>query len=301
MPNAIASSVSTPPRSDTRFVDPPGELAVAPADPDAAAALPRLTPSFGSLTLARMLHEGKLEQAVQNNAHWYEALCRIHGIPNERHAGYWMSRHTMPPYMSNLITLAGVAHVEAQQAAIRAMIEIDGKPHFSVKDGFQCLDLAPLGFDILFHATWLYRSPSTPLPDDVRGLEWSVVSSPVELSTWEQTWRGTKANADAQGHAPIFTPDLLRDPDFHFLLGRRGAANVATAALNRSGDVVGISNVFSDVEGVGPLFPGAVRLATKVHPSLPMVGYERGASLVDAQQAGFEPLSGLTVWNRSTR
>jgi hypothetical protein len=47
------------------------------------------------------------------------------------------------------------------------------------------------------------------------------------------------------------------------------------------------------------LFPGAVRLATQLHPVLPIVGYERGASLIDAQGAGFERLRDLTVWNRS--
>ena len=56
--------------------------------------------------------------------------------------------------------------------------------------------------------------------------------------------------------------------------------------------------VFSDAESVGPLFPGAVRLATQLHPTLPIVGYERGASLIDAERAGFEPLRGLTVWDR---
>jgi hypothetical protein len=246
-----------------------------------------------------MIDEGKLNQAVQNNAHWYEALCRIHGVPGERHAGYWVSRGTMPPYMSNLITLTGAADAEAQLAAIRSMIEVDGKSHFSVKDGFECLDLGALGFAVLFHATWIYRPSRPASPGDVAGLEWSVVRSPAELEEWEQTWRGTKANADARGHAPIFLPSLLRDPDFHFLLGKRGSASLATAALNRSGDVVGISNVFSDVDNVGPLFPGAVRLATQLHPVLPIVGYERGASLIDAQDAGFERLRDLTVWNRS--
>jgi hypothetical protein len=246
-----------------------------------------------------MIDETKLEQAVQNNAHWYEALCRVHGVPGERRAGYWISRGTMPPYMSNLITLAGATHATAQRAAIRSLIEVEGKSHFSVKDGFQCLDLGALGFEVLFHATWIYRAPGLPSPGDVAELEWSVVRSPAELVEWEQTWRGNKANADARGHAPIFLPSLLQDADFHFLLGKRGNVSLATAALNRSGDVVGISNVFSEAQSVGSLFSGAVRLATQLHPSLPIVGYERGAALIDAQSAGCDALRGLTVWERA--
>jgi hypothetical protein len=87
--------------------------------------------------------------------------------------------------------------------------------------------------------------------------------------------------------------------DIQFLLGRRGSTSLATATLNRSGDVVGISNVFSDAEGVGPLFPDAIRLATQLHPALPIVGYERGDSLLAAESAGFERVGGLAVWNRS--
>jgi len=241
-------------------------------------------------------NEGKVDQAVQNNAHWYEALCRIHGVSGERHAGYWISHGTVPPYLSNLLTLTGAADAEAQLAAIRSLIEVDGKSHFSVKDGFQCLDLGALDFHVLFHATWIYRAPDTPVSGDVPELEWSVVRSPAELQEWEQTWRGT--NPHARGHAPIFLPSLLQDSDIHFLLGKRGGAGVATAALNRSGDVVGISNVFSDAEGIGPLFPGAVRLATQLHPALPIVGYERGDSLIDAGGAGFERLRDLTIWIR---
>lgn len=47
------------------------------------------------------------------------------------------------------------------------------------------------------------------------------------------------------------------------------------------------------------MFPGAVRLARELHPDLPIVGYERGDSLVAAESEGFEPLQRLTVWNRS--
>jgi hypothetical protein len=238
----------------------------------------------------------KLDQAVQNNAHWCEALCRTHGIRGERHAGYWIHRGRMPPYMSNLITLAGAAQTEAQLAAIRSMIELDGRRGFSVKDSFQCLELGSLGFEVLFHATWIYRAPHTLLPDAVVGLEWSVVRSPVELAEWEHAWRGSAANAAGRGPERVFSPDLLEDSNLQFLLGKRGAASLATAALNRSGDVVGISNVFSDAESVGPLLPGAVRLASKLHPTLPLVGYQRGASLIEARQAGFEPLGNLTVW-----
>jgi hypothetical protein len=201
--------------------------------------------------------------------------------------------------MSNFMTVANGAHADVQLAAIQSLIDVDRKQRFSVKDAFQCLDLTQLGFHVLFHATWIYRAPSTPAAEDEsERVVWTLAQSPADLATWERTWRGTRANAEARGQPPIFRSSLLQNQDFRFLLGRCDGASVATAALNRAGDAVGISNVFSDVEGVGPLFPGCVRMARSFYPELPLVGYERDAALAAATAAGFEPVGGLTVWNR---
>src|SRR6185295_9665119 len=99
----------------------------------------------------------------------------------------------------------------------------------------------------------------------------------------------------------IFGPGLLKEPELHFLAGRCGGAVVASAALNRTGDVVGLSNVSSGASGVGPLFPGCVRLAHQLYPGLAIVGYERGAELAAAEQAGFRRLRDLTVWQCAER
>jgi hypothetical protein len=73
---------------------------------------------------------------------------------------------------------------------------------------------------------------------------------------------------------------------------------VACGALNRTGDVVGLSNVFSARPGVGPLFPGCARLAHALYPGVPIVGYERDGALAAAERAGFERVHGLRVWQR---
>jgi hypothetical protein len=86
---------------------------------------------------------------------------------------------------------------------------------------------------------------------------------------------------------------------FHFLAGKRGDAIVASGALNWTGDVVGLSNVFSGIAGVGPMFPGCVRLAQELYPGIPIVGYARGDDLIAAENAGFARIHDLTVWQRS--
>lgn len=238
-------------------------------------------------------------RAVRNNALWCDATCRAHGWPGEFHDAYWINHGAVPPYTSKLITLAGEAQAADQRAAIEGLMRAEPDSYFSVKDAFQCLDLAPLGFGVLFHATWIQWAPDQALPrDPAERLEWTVVRGAGELIDWEQAWRGSPANAAADGTPRVFPPSLLDEPGLHFLAGRRGGTVVASGALNRTGDVVGLSNLFSGRPDVGPLFPGSVRLAQTLNPGVPIVGYERGDDLRAAEQAGFARVADLTVWQR---
>lgn len=239
----------------------------------------------------------RLAWAIENNVHWYDALCETHAVPGEHHATYWINRHTVPPYMSNLITLCDGPDTTAQVAAIRSLI--DAETHFGVKDSFQCLSLSELGLQILFRAAWIFRPEDAPSSDADSELSWRVVRTPLELQAWERTWRGVSNNHDAAEKTEIFRPALLRRTDFRFLLGERRGRAVATAALNRSGHAVGISNVFGASEERAQLFRDSVRLAHSIFPGLPLVGYERDDDLAAVGAAGFETLHGLTVWIRT--
>jgi hypothetical protein len=244
----------------------------------------------------------RLTAAAQNNVDWCDALCALHGAAGERNTTHWIQQGAVPPYMSNLITLAGFSHEREQIAAIKALIAADPNRCFSVKDAFQCLDLGPLGFQVLFHATWLFFAPSTPSPVvDRDACEWSLARTDVDFEIWERTWRGTPNNIDARSRPRVFLPQLLERSGFHFLIARRNGVVVATAALNRSASVVGISNVFSASEPPLALYSSGVRAARALYPSLPIVAYERDAGLAAALAVGFEAVHGLTVWNRDPR
>src|SRR5882672_8413467 len=110
--------------------------------------------------------EAKVMSAVRNNSQWCDAVCRAHQVPGEFHDAYWVNRGKVPPYTSKLISLAGQAQAATQLEAIRSLIASEPALRFSVKDAFQCLDLALLGFEVLFKATWIYWAPGDALPSD---------------------------------------------------------------------------------------------------------------------------------------
>jgi len=238
-------------------------------------------------------------QAAWNNSQWCDTLCSTHDHPGEFHPAYWMKRGKVPPYVPQLVTLDGRESVAIQLAAIRSLVAAEPSASLAIKDSFQCLDLAPLGFSVLFNATWIAWTPETAPPVDTRKqVEWSMVTTPEQLADWELAWRGSAANADLAEHERVFPRRLLDTHDLHFLIGTQNGAAVASGALNRTGDVVGLSNVFSAHPDVGPLFPGCVREARRLYPHLPIVGYARGDALLAAKRADCTEMSDLTVWHR---
>ena len=71
---------------------------------------------------------------------------------------------------------------------------------------------------------------------------------------------------------------------------------VAGAILNRTGVVVGLSNLFIPDGDAAHWWASCVAASQNLFPELPLVGYERGQDLIDAQQCGFEALGPLRIW-----
>jgi hypothetical protein len=73
------------------------------------------------------------------------------------------------------------------------------------------------------------------------------------------------------------------------------AGPAGRAVATRSAGVIGLSNVAGDLEAA---FAGAAALARAHWGPLPVVGYESGAALEAAHEAGFRSIGELTVWIR---
>lgn len=169
---------------------------------------------------------------------------------------------------------------------------------WSVKDSFCTLDLTPMGFSILFEATWLSRAASLPWPGpEIEGVRWSYLRDPLELERWEAAWDGFPGRA-IEAERRVFRQSLLAVDEIVFVAAHQGGRIVAGAVANRTGEVVGLSNVFAPAQDAAAYWAGCVASVMGAFPGLPLVGYERGADLNFAEEAGFSRLEPLRVWIR---
>ncbi|HEY1706707.1 MAG TPA: hypothetical protein VGG10_00470 [Rhizomicrobium sp.] len=227
---------------------------------------------------------------VSNNAAWCDAVARAHGGETAFAASHWHNMRQSPPFYPNLITLTPDDAAE-QLAAVRALAESgtleDG---WGVKDSFATLDLAPLGFEMLFAAQWLWR---TPVQGEASLSSFTRVNNEPKLAAWERGFSGE--------HEPmhIFKSALLADPDIAFF--GAGARDTVTAgfSVNRHAGVCAISNVFASGDA-GPDFLSRVTAAASVFSKdLPLVSYMPDQALPEWQAAGFELIGPLRIWVKS--
>lgn len=157
----------------------------------------------------------------------------------------------------------------------------------SVKDSFACLDLDAEGFGVVFDARWIvHRSPHRA----AAALVWTAVDGAGELDDW----------ATAAALHGIIRADLLADPSIRIFAGRRShdAPIDAGAIANLTGEVVGLSNVFSRDEDAHAVWRDLQGVVASRFPGHAIVGYEGGDDLASAIASGFAPLDPLRVWYR---
>ena len=119
----------------------------------------------------------------------------------------------------------------------------------------------------------------------------------LELESWEAAWDGSPGRAiEAEGR--VFRESLLATDEIVFVAAHQGGRIVAGAVAHRTGEVVGLSNVFAPAHDAAAYWAGCVASAMGAFPGLPLVGYERGADLNSAEEAGFSRLGPLRVWIR---
>jgi hypothetical protein len=241
------------------------------------------------------MNASKVELAAQNNSIWCDSICRAHGVPGEFFPEAWLNRAPVPPYYSNLVVLSAVQGAALKH--IRALMKLPLPANWSVKDSFCSLGLAPLGFEVLFEASWIWRGLTSSYPGSPStNIRWSRISASLELANWEAAWSDDSRNREAVGRQTKFPASLLPDPDLAFFAGAEESEIVAGGIANRTGAVVGLSNFFVKRGDAGMLWKGLIRSTLDVFPGLPLVGYERGRDLEVALACGFQSIGSLRVW-----
>ena len=239
----------------------------------------------------------RASKAAYNNAVLCDSVCRAHRVAGEFASGIWINRNRVPQFYPNAVTLSCEVDPAAQLQKIRELIALAVPGLLSIKDSFATLDLTPLGFDVLFTSQWIYRPASMPLHRSrLDGIRLSRVETPEELFRWEDAWRGEDKEPSHSTQPRIFMPALLDDRDVVVVGAFRDQKIVAGVIANRSGDVVGISNVFAPADEDYELGVLGLAAVMEAFPGRAIVGYEEGRALDLALRMGFETIGSLRVW-----
>ena len=247
------------------------------------------------------MNVSRTELAARNNAIWCDSVCRAHGVPGEFLPTVWLNRSLPPLYHSNLIVISHSGIREKTLDYIQELIDLPLPGKWSVKDSFSNLELGALGFDLLFAASWIWHDPAPLRPGrSSSGIRWSRIVSPEELAHWETAWAWDPHNLDAFGKPAQFPAALLEDRQIVFFTGALGQEIIAGGIANRTGELVGLSNVFVNAGDITAAWSGLVNCVQEAFPVLPIVGFEREYELETARACGFKPIGNLRVWTRHT-
>ena len=210
--------------------------------------------------------------AARNNAEWCDLVCRTHGIETAFTDHVWSALSRSPAFYPDAVTLSPLA------SARDVLSRIDTSPGCSVKDSFATLDLTKHGFHVLFEAEWIHRPAAAP----GRAPMWTLLRKAADLQAWNL--------------GDVLQPSLLDNTDVAVMASYRGDTVVSGAIANRTGRIVGLSNVVTTTGDRDRAWAGAVNAVAVHFPGLQIVGYEHGADLVAAHRAGFAGTGPLRVW-----
>lgn len=223
--------------------------------------------------------------AAQNNADLYALMFQAHGLDFDRRDYAFVGLDMPPPYYSNLTILEPGRSEDILDTLRQLSTRFGGRIGF--KDSFCELEFHNFGFQLLFEATWIWRAPrNVGLPPG-----WEVVITDAELMRWETAWKAHGSPTPVH----VFRPGLLSKPTIAFLGKCDGRGDYICGAIaNASRDCVGLSNIFA-VAPDAQSFAEASAAAEAVFGDRPLVGYENGRDLEDANACGFEPVGTLRI------
>jgi hypothetical protein len=223
--------------------------------------------------------------AARNNAEWCDIVCRTHGVAGSFDADAWVAPQRTPRFYPDAVTLDPGAVGEAILERIDSFA-----PGCSIKDSFAALDLSPFGFEVVHEAEWIHRAAHAAPNAIDTAIRWTPLEEDADLVSWEAAWDVDRLDLG------LFKPALLRDPSVTILGGHVGGAIIAGAIANRTGEVVGVSNLFAPASDIDAAWAGCLGYVDSAFAGSAVVGYEVGDMLAAARRQGFGSVGRLRVW-----
>lgn len=221
-------------------------------------------------------------EAAATNAAWCAAVCASHGIATRVDAHRWWAPQRTPDLYPDAQTLTSGVSTNALVAGI------DVSSGCAVKDSFADVDLAQMGFAVLFEARWLWFQHVGAAVGSSSG---DVVSSAADFDRWTAAW-GSSHPGDAR--SPWRLP-LLHQPGVHlFSWAAGGNAVTAGCAVFVGTSAATVSNTFAVPGHPGPSATDVLGAAASVADGRPLTGYDPSRS----SRASAVDLGPLRVWTR---
>ena len=97
----------------------------------------------------------------------------------------------------------------------------------------------------------------------------------------------------------FFMTDLLNDPKIYFVAGYKNEKIECGCLLNRTADVLGISNFFAPESNI-EYWSEIIKFIFDTIKLTDIIGYERKDFSERLKDLGFEAIGNLTVWLRKS-
>lgn len=233
----------------------------------------------------------KLHKAIRNNNGLYEAIFRRNYLHHQKTNSIWYSLEKTPPLYSNLITLSTEWQPDEIFRSIDLAYEKEKWQSWSIKDSFGVLDLEKYGFKKLFTAEWIYLEFANFKPKPANPyLSYKILTHKEDLSAWRLAW-----DSDEQLGKEIFVDKLLNDQKVKFVAGYQEDKIVSGCFVNKTDDVLGISNFFPTGEEA-EYWSDMINFIFNSIEKLDIVGYEQNETVNKLHPLGFESIGNLSIF-----
>jgi hypothetical protein len=228
----------------------------------------------------------KLEKAIRNSEGLYTSVFKAHGIELQRNEEIYYCTEKVPPLNSNICTKSPAWQPDDIFEAVTATAKKEGWESWSIKDSFACLPLEERGFKKLFDAQWLYIPTKKSRLIEPHYLSFEPVLGDADLERWVTLWGEEK---------DLYTSLMLGDPDLFFVIGKAHGEERFAALLNRTDNVIGVSNFFPH-SNIAGRWSDLLHYIYEAWGPIDVVGYERKEVLDALIPLGAENVGNLTIW-----